>query len=209
MLLKSISPVHRARRDSLMNAHPESAFVIASNLELIRNFDVPPGLDEEGRFIKFSSSMRDQQVLALRPDADLQTPLERRLDTGTQPVAGLALVAGGVLAAASADGSIRGFQVAGGQPTFTVSHGAAITSLVASAGGDLFASGGKGGSARIWKPDGSAVGPGVTGLAGDVAALAVSADGRRLAVGLAAPPPGGAGLTLHDATSGQIGRAHV
>jgi asparagine synthase (glutamine-hydrolysing) len=67
-----------ALRPSVMPLLPFMRSIPAIGPKLVRNFDVPPGLDEEGWFIKFSSSMRDQQVLALRPDADLQTPLERR-----------------------------------------------------------------------------------------------------------------------------------
>lgn len=46
--------------------------------KFVRNLDVPPGLDHESWFIKHSTAMRDWQVIALRPDADLDTPLERR-----------------------------------------------------------------------------------------------------------------------------------
>ncbi len=46
--------------------------------KLVRNFDAPPGLDPEAWFIKYSSSMRDGQALALRPGADLLAPVERR-----------------------------------------------------------------------------------------------------------------------------------
>jgi len=46
--------------------------------KLNRNFNIPPGLDDEGWFIKHGTAMRDWQVLALRPHADLQGALDRR-----------------------------------------------------------------------------------------------------------------------------------
>jgi len=48
--------------------------------KLVRNFDNPPGLNDEDWFIKHSTAMRDWQVLALRPHADLETPVQRRRD---------------------------------------------------------------------------------------------------------------------------------
>ncbi len=67
-----------ALRPWVMNLLPAMRGIPGLGAKLARNFDVPEGLDDEGWFIKHSSSMRDWQVLALRPDADLDTPLERR-----------------------------------------------------------------------------------------------------------------------------------
>ena len=145
-------------------------------------------------------------LLRVGPDggvARLATTLERHLDGPPQPVTGLVATAGGVVVA-TADGAIRGYQAATGQPTFTASHGAPLTVLSAAADGSVIATGGKGGIVRFWKPDGNAIGPGVTALPGDVTAVALAADGRRAVVGLAAVPPGGAALTLHDPATGLL-----
>lgn len=136
--------------------------------------------------------------------ARLDVALERRIEGPAQPlaVAGLTATADGTLVVAAIDGAIRGFRLADVQPTFTTSHGAGITTLAAATRAGGFATGGKGGSVRLWKSDGSAAGPGVTGLAGDVAALALSPDGRRVAVALAAAAPAGTTVTVHDAATG-------
>ncbi len=133
--------------------------------------------------------------------------LERRLEGFAQPVAGLAFAGGGTIVAAAADGALRGYQAATGQPTFATGHGGPITVLAASADGAVLGSGGKGGTVRFWKGDGSPLGPGITGLAGDVSALALSTDGRRAVVGSAAPPGQGGGWVVHEpATAAMLER---
>lgn len=67
-----------AIRPRVMGALPLLRHVPRLGPKLVRNFDAPPGLDRETWFIKYSSSMRDAQALALRPDADLVAPIERR-----------------------------------------------------------------------------------------------------------------------------------
>ncbi len=65
-------------RGRIMPALPLLRHVPKLGPKLVRNFDVPPGLDEVSWFIKHGTAMRDWQVLALRPNANLEAPLERR-----------------------------------------------------------------------------------------------------------------------------------
>jgi asparagine synthase (glutamine-hydrolysing) len=67
-----------AIRPRVMGVLPLLRHVPRLGPKLVRNFDAPPGLDRETWFIKYSSSMRDAQALALRPGADLVAPIERR-----------------------------------------------------------------------------------------------------------------------------------
>lgn len=67
-----------ALRPMVMPLMPLARAVPRVHAKLDRNFNVPAGLDDEGWFIKHGTALRDWQVLALRPDADLHSPLERR-----------------------------------------------------------------------------------------------------------------------------------
>lgn len=136
----------------------------------------------------------------------LATALENRVEGPAQPIAiaGLTVSADGVLVVATADGGLRGFRLADLQPTFTTSHGAGITSIAAARDGGTVATGGKGGGVRLWKSDGSPLGPGISGLAGDVTAVTLPSDGRRVAAAIAAAPPAGTTVTVHDAATGAL-----
>ena len=69
-----------ALRPMMMGMLPALRSIPKVGPKLVRNFDNPPGLNDEDWFIKHSTAMRDWQVLALRPHADLETPVQRRRD---------------------------------------------------------------------------------------------------------------------------------
>lgn len=68
-----------ALRRNMMRVMPLARHLPKIGPKLARNFDSPPGLDDDAWFIKHSSAMRDGQVMALRPSANLDAPLQRRL----------------------------------------------------------------------------------------------------------------------------------
>lgn len=69
-----------ALRPMVMPLLPVFSSVPRIGAKLNRNFNIPPGLDDQSWFIKHGTAMRDSQVLALRPHADLEAPLMRRRD---------------------------------------------------------------------------------------------------------------------------------
>lgn len=134
----------------------------------------------------------------------LRTSLVRHFDGGGQPVVGLAMPTAGSVVVATADGGLRSFQVTNGQPGFTASHGGPVTLLAAARDSSLLATGGKGGTVKFWKPDGSPSGPGITGLGGDVSAVAITPEGKRAVVAVAAALPRGGIATVHDPATGAV-----
>ncbi|MFM8893408.1 MAG: c-type cytochrome domain-containing protein, partial [Planctomycetia bacterium] len=134
----------------------------------------------------------------------LRTSLVRHVDAGGQPVVGLVMPTAGSLVVATADGGLRSFQVENGQPGFNASHGGPVTLLAAARDASLLATGGKGGTVKFWKPDGSASGPGIAGLGGDVTAVAIAPEGRRAVVAVAAALPRGGIATVHEPAPGAV-----
>lgn len=124
--------------------------------------------------------------------------LLRRFDGPAAPVVGLSVTPQAVVVA-TADGTLRSHRLDNGQQIGATSHGAPITAFAAAAKGTVFATGGKGGGVRFWKADLGAIGPGVSGLPGDIQSLALTADGQRAVVAVAGPSPA---ITVHDPATG-------
>lgn len=183
---------------------------MAADKTTIRSWDVVAGRLLEAREsapVAAAIPESPAAIVVVTPQAAverLRTVLQRPIDGLTQPIVGLAMSGTTSLLVAAADGGVRGFQLATGQPTISVAAGGPALAIAATPDGGLFAVGCKGGVAKLWKADGSPVGPGIGGLAGDVAALALSADGRRLVVGLSAAPQGAAALSVHDPLTGAM-----
>ena len=70
MLVNSISSVYQTRRQSLMSAHPGAAFVVASNLELIRNYDVTYPFRQDSNFFYLTGWDEPDSFLVLLPSGD-------------------------------------------------------------------------------------------------------------------------------------------
>ena len=70
MLLSSISPVYRSRRDCLMSAHAGAAFILASNLELIRNYDVTYPFRQDSSLFYLTGWDEPDSFLVILPSAD-------------------------------------------------------------------------------------------------------------------------------------------
>ncbi len=65
-------------RPMVMPLLPATRIFPPVHAKLQRNFNIPADLDDEGWFIKHGTALRDWQVHTLRPQADLNAPLERR-----------------------------------------------------------------------------------------------------------------------------------
>ncbi len=124
--------------------------------------------------------------------------LLRHFDGPAASVVGLAVTPQGVVVA-TADGTLRSHRLDNGQQVGVTSHGAPITALATSAKGAMLATGGKGGGVRFWKADLAVIGPGVSGLPGDIQSLALAPDGHRAVVAVAGPSPA---ITVHDPATG-------
>ncbi len=70
MLPTSISPVFRSRRDCLMAGHAGSAFVLASNHELIRNYDVSYPFRQDSSLYYLTAWDEADSFLVLLPSAE-------------------------------------------------------------------------------------------------------------------------------------------
>jgi len=70
MLTSTISPVFRSRRDCLMAGHPGAAFILASNLELIRNYDVTYPFRQDSSLYYLTGWDEPDSFLVLIPSAD-------------------------------------------------------------------------------------------------------------------------------------------
>ncbi len=103
----------------------------------------------------------------------------------TQKLTGLAWHPNGqVVAAASVDGSVRGFNPANFQLTYTANHAAAIHDLVFSRDGQRMATAGENNQVRLWNPaNGAALQPAQLAMPAPVRRVTFSTDGLRLVAG--------------------------
>jgi Xaa-Pro aminopeptidase len=70
MLPSTISPVFRSRRDCLMAGHSGAAFILASNLELIRNYDVTYPFRQDSSLYYLTGWDEPDSFMVLIPSAD-------------------------------------------------------------------------------------------------------------------------------------------
>ncbi len=122
----------------------------------------------------------------------------------TQPVTGLATNADGQqVYAASADGTIRGYQTGGdGNPFYTANHGAAIRDLALSPNGQVLATAGENGTIRLWQSaNGAGANPQIPNATGPVQTVAWSLDGLHLIAATGGEQPD---VHVFDAATGVI-----
>jgi WD40 repeat protein len=122
----------------------------------------------------------------------------------TQPVTGLAVsLDGQQVYAASADGTIRGYQMqtADGNPFYNANHGTPVRDLAISPNGQMLVTAGENATIRLWQAgNGGGIGPQFPNLAGPVQAVAFAPDGQRVIVASGGEQPA---VTVFDVTSGQ------
>ena len=101
-------------------------------------------------------------LLAVRTAAAPQRLSARFLfapDAPASPARGAVFTAGNASAVvAFADGNLRGYNAATGQPAFNTSHGAAINELTVSDDGQLLATAGENSTVRVWNSSGQPTG---------------------------------------------------
>lgn len=107
-------------------------------------------------------------------------PRAMALEGHTMPVSAL-VVRGATLYSASADGSVRLWNVADGKAGGNYTAGAAVTSLAISSDGKLIAAGAADNSIKLLLGADGAVAATLTGHAGPVTHVAFSGDGQRVA----------------------------
>src|SRR3954466_4574739 len=67
MLLSQVPGYFKARRDSLMKAHPDSVFIFPSNEEVLRNPDVTYPFRQESNFYYLTGFEEAESFLVLAP----------------------------------------------------------------------------------------------------------------------------------------------
>jgi WD40 repeat protein len=117
-------------------------------------------------------------------DAPIRAELHRRIPLGAAPARQLAFSPdGSLLAASSADGSIRLWRVAERGPPRILVHEGGATSLAFSGDGRLLASGGYDGQVRLWRVADGRPMRALSGARGTIWSVDVSPDGERIASG--------------------------
>ncbi len=109
----------------------------------------------------------------------------------TQPITSMVFHSNGqTLFMTSKDGSLRGFNIANGLPTFATNHGAAINSLAISPNEQVLATAGENNQVRLWQTNGGGFGPQqLSGFPGPVKSVAFSPDGNKVLAGTAGEKP--------------------
>ena len=166
-----------ARAAAQADTNPHAAFAFLRDPEAVR----PDRLEFAGRFL----------TARLRPPTPIATHAR-----GVNALAGSR--DGSLVVTAGADGVLRGWNGATGAPGFVVpdAHAGPVTAAAVSADGSRVVTGGADGAVKVWNPADPTRPTTLVTLPGTVFAVALTADGGRVAA--AAAPPGYARVRATD-----------
>jgi pimeloyl-ACP methyl ester carboxylesterase len=129
-----------------------------------------------------TANISSRRVLSLDTVAQIETL--HLLSGHTEQIFGLAFSPDGqLLASASADGTVKFWDVASGQELHTLHHEGGVCGLAISSDGRLLASGGLDGLVKVWDVEGRQEAHTLSGHGGAVCGLSISPEGTLLATG--------------------------